>query len=269
MALLKNVVIKADEQTNALIITAAPDVMRDLEAVVAKLDVRRAQVLVEAVIVEVQDGQGLNIGVQWANKYGGGTQFAGSAPGVSAGFENGMSDVFGKANGLMTGFYSGNWGVLLSAIASNNQNNILATPSIVTLDNAEAEFSVGQDVPILTGSQTTNSDNVFNTVSRKTVGIKLKVKPQINQGQSVLMQIEQEVSSVADSAGATPDSLGRPSISARSTTRCWWTAAKPWWWAACWTSPIRSWRAACRSSARSRWWGRCFARPPPKRASAI
>ncbi|NRN53707.1 type II secretion system secretin GspD [Serratia marcescens] len=208
VALLKNVVIKADEQTNALIITAAPDVMRDLEAVVAKLDVRRAQVLVEAVIVEVQDGQGLNIGVQWANKYGGGTQFAGSAPGVSVGFENGMSDVFGKANGLMTGFYSGNWGVLLSAIASNNQNNILATPSIVTLDNAEAEFSVGQDVPILTGSQTTNSDNVFNTVSRKTVGIKLKVKPQINQGQSVLLQIEQEVSSVADSAGATPDSLG-------------------------------------------------------------
>ncbi|EMY7657282.1 TPA: type II secretion system secretin GspD [Serratia marcescens] len=208
VALLKNVVIKADEQTNALIITAAPDVMRDLEAVVAKLDVRRAQVLVEAVIVEVQDGQGLNIGVQWANKYGGGTQFAGSAPRVSAGFENGMSDVFGKANGLMTGFYSGNWGVLLSAIASNNQNNILATPSIVTLDNAEAEFSVGQDVPILTGSQTTNSDNVFNTVSRKTVGIKLKVKPQINQGQSVLLQIEQEVSSVADSAGATPDSLG-------------------------------------------------------------
>ncbi|HGM6877399.1 type II secretion system secretin GspD [Serratia marcescens] len=208
VALLKNVVIKADEQTNALIITAAPDVMRDLEAVVAKLDVRRAQVLVEAVIVEVQDGQGLNIGVQWANKYGGGTQFAGQMPGVSAGFENGMSDVFGKANGLMTGFYSGNWGVLLTAIASNNQNNILATPSIVTLDNAEAEFSVGQDVPILTGSQTTNSDNVFNTVSRKTVGIKLKVKPQINQGQSVLMQIEQEVSSVADSAGATPDSLG-------------------------------------------------------------
>lgn len=148
-------------------------------------------------------------------------------PGVSAGFENGMSDVFGKANGLMTGFYSGNWGVLLTAIASNNQNNILATPSIVTLDNAEAEFSVGQDVPILTGSQTTNSDNVFNTVSRKTVGIKLKVKPQINQGQSVLMQIEQEVSSVADSAGATPDSLGRPSISARLTTRFWWTAAKP------------------------------------------
>jgi general secretion pathway protein D len=208
VALLKNVVIKADEQTNALIITAAPDVMRDLEEVVTKLDVRRAQVLVEAVIVEVQDGQGLNIGVQWANKYGGGTQFAGNAPGVASGFEGGMLEAFGKANGLMTGFYSGNWGLLLSAIASNNQNNILATPSIVTLDNAEAEFSVGQDVPILTGSQTTNSDNVFNTVSRKTVGIKLKVKPQINKGQSVLMQIEQEVSSVADNAQIAADSLG-------------------------------------------------------------
>ena len=208
VALLKNVVIKADEQTNALIITAAPDVMRDLEEVVTKLDVRRAQVLVEAVIVEVQDGQGLNIGVQWANKYGGGTQFAGNTPGVAAGFEGGMLEAFGKANGLMTGFYSGNWGLLLSAIASNNQNNILATPSIVTLDNAEAEFSVGQDVPILTGSQTTNSDNVFNTVSRKTVGIKLKVKPQINKGQSVLMQIEQEVSSVADNAQIAADSLG-------------------------------------------------------------
>lgn len=208
VALLKNVVIKADEQTNALIITAAPDVMRDLEEVVTKLDIRRAQVLVEAVIVEVQDGQGLNIGVQWANKYGGGTQFAGNAPGITTGFEGGILDAFGKANGLMTGFYSGNWGALLSAIASNNQNNILATPSIVTLDNAEAEFSVGQDVPILTGSQTTNSDNVFNTVSRKTVGIKLKVKPQINKGQSVLMQIEQEVSSVADNAQTAAEPLG-------------------------------------------------------------
>ncbi|VEI17129.1 Pullulanase secretion envelope pulD [Serratia plymuthica] len=208
VALLKNVVIKADEQTNALIITAAPDVMRDLEEVVTKLDVRRAQVLVEAVIVEVQDGQGLNIGVQWGNKYGGGTQFGGNVPGVSSGFDGGMLEAFNKASGLMTGFYSGNWGVLLSAIASNNQNNILATPSIVTLDNAEAEFSVGQDVPILTGSQTTNSDNVFNTVSRKTVGIKLKVKPQINKGQSVLMQIEQEVSSVADNTQVSSDSLG-------------------------------------------------------------
>lgn len=208
VSVIKNVVIKADEQTNALIISAAPDVMRDLEAVIEQLDVRRAQVLVEAVIVEMQDADGLNFGIQWANKYAGGTQFANAQAQIAPGFKGGMSEVFKNANGLVTGFYSGNWAGLLTAISSTSQNNILATPSIVTLDNEDAEFSVGQDVPILTGSQTTNSDNVFNTVSRKTVGIKLKVKPQINKGQSVLLQIEQEVSSVAENSSVDKDNLG-------------------------------------------------------------
>ncbi|WP_025122510.1 MULTISPECIES: type II secretion system secretin GspD [unclassified Serratia (in: enterobacteria)] len=208
VSVIKNVVIKADEQTNALIISAAPDVMRDLEAVIEQLDVRRAQVLVEAVIVEMQDADGLNFGIQWANKYAGGTQFANAQAQIAPGFKGGMSEVFKNANGLVTGFYSGNWAGLLTAISSTSQNNILATPSIVTLDNEDAEFSVGQDVPILTGSQTTNSDNVFNTVSRKTVGIKLKVKPQINKGQSVLLQIEQEVSSVAENSSVNKDNLG-------------------------------------------------------------
>ncbi|MGL5385626.1 MAG: type II secretion system secretin GspD [Serratia sp. (in: enterobacteria)] len=208
VSVIKNVVIKADEQTNALIISAAPDVMRDLEAVIEQLDVRRAQVLVEAVIVEMQDADGLNFGIQWANKYAGGTQFANAQTQIAPGFKGGMGEVFKNANGLVTGFYSGNWAGLLTAISSTSQNNILATPSIVTLDNEDAEFSVGQDVPILTGSQTTNSDNVFNTVSRKTVGIKLKVKPQINKGQSVLLQIEQEVSSVAENSSVDKDNLG-------------------------------------------------------------
>ncbi|HGM5491621.1 TPA: type II secretion system secretin GspD [Serratia fonticola] len=208
VSVIKNVVIKADEQTNALIISAAPDVMRDLEAVIEQLDVRRAQVLVEAVIVEMQDADGLNFGIQWANKYAGGTQFTNAQAQIAPGFKGGMSEVFKNANGLVTGFYSGNWAGLLTAISSTSQNNILATPSIVTLDNEDAEFSVGQDVPILTGSQTTNSDNVFNTVSRKTVGIKLKVKPQINKGQSVLLQIEQEVSSVAENSSVDKDNLG-------------------------------------------------------------
>lgn len=208
VSVIKNVVIKADEQTNALIISAAPDVMRDLQAVIEQLDVRRAQVLVEAVIVEMQDADGLNFGIQWANKYAGGTQFANAQAQIALGFKGGMSEVFKNANGLVTGFYSGNWAGLLTAISSTSQNNILATPSIVTLDNEDAEFSVGQDVPILTGSQTTNSDNVFNTVSRKTVGIKLKVKPQINKGQSVLLQIEQEVSSVAENSSVDKDNLG-------------------------------------------------------------
>lgn len=208
ISVMKNVVIKADEQTNALIISAAPDMMRELEQVIEQLDVRRAQVLVEAVIVEMQDADGMNFGIQWANKHAGGTQFGNAQAQISPGFNGGMNEVFKNANGLVTGFYSGNWAGLLTAISSSNKNNILATPSIVTLDNEDAEFSVGQDVPILTGSQTTNSDNVFNSVSRKTVGIKLKVKPQINKGQSVLLQIEQEVSSVAENNNTDKSNLG-------------------------------------------------------------
>lgn len=116
--------------------------------------------------------------------------------------------------------------MLLSALSSNSKNDILATPSIVTLDNMEAMFNVGQEVPVLSGSQTTSGDNVFNTVERKTVGIKLKVKPQINEGDSVLLEIEQEVSSVADAASSSSADLGRPSILARLIMRCWWEVAK-------------------------------------------
>ncbi|MFS7185489.1 type II secretion system secretin GspD [Serratia proteamaculans] len=208
VSVMKNMVIKADELTNALIINATPDVMSNLEKVIEQLDIRRAQVLVEAVIVEMQNADGLNLGIQWANRYGGGTQFGNAQAQIAPGFKGGMEEVFKNANGLVTGFYSGNWAGLLTAISNQSQNNILATPSIMTLDNEDAEFSVGQDVPILTGSQTTNSDNVFNTVSRKTVGIKLKVKPQINKGQSVLLQIEQEVSSVAENSSVDKDNLG-------------------------------------------------------------
>ncbi|MEN1501208.1 type II secretion system protein GspD, partial [Pseudomonas aeruginosa] len=80
--------------------------------------------------------------------------------------------------------------------------------SIVTLDNMEATFNVGQEVPVLSGSQTTSGDNIFNTVERKTVGIKLKVKPQINEGDSVLLEIEQEVSGVAETAASSTSNLG-------------------------------------------------------------
>lgn len=208
VSIVKNVVIKADDHTNSLILSASSDIMRDLEEVIAQLDVRRAQVLVEAIIVEMLDADGINFGIQWANKHAGGTQFSSAQSRISPVLDKGMSDVFKNANGLVAGFYSGNWAGLLTAISSRSQNNILATPSIVTLDNEDAEFSVGQDVPILTGSQTTNSDNVFNTVSRKTVGIKLKVKPQINKGQSVQLQIQQEVSSVADNSTGDGNNLG-------------------------------------------------------------
>ncbi len=202
VAMMKNVMIKADQQTNALIINAAPDLLRDLEQVIAQLDIRRAQVLVEAIIVEVQDADGMSLGVQWFNQYGGGTNYPETGAPVADLQPGGLGEALGKVSGLAAGFYHGNWAGLFTALQTTGRNNILATPSIVTLDNMEAEFNVGQDVPVLSGSQTTSGDNVFNTVERKSVGIKLKVKPQINQGDSVLLEIEQEVSSVDAQAGS-------------------------------------------------------------------
>ncbi|MBV4368881.1 type II secretion system secretin GspD [Erwinia phyllosphaerae] len=190
--------IKADAQTNALIISAPQPVLRDIEKVIARLDIRRAQVLVEAIIAEVSDAEGLNFGIQWMNNRAGGTNFPSAGGSVTTLPEKGMVNALSGATGLATGFYSGNWSGLLNALKTNSKNNILATPSIVTLDNVEAEFTVGQEVPVLTGSQTTSGDNVYNSVERKSVGIKLKVTPQINQGDAVMMNIEQEVSSVSE-----------------------------------------------------------------------
>ncbi|MCV9879509.1 type II secretion system secretin GspD [Brenneria izbisi] len=219
-ALRKEISIKAHEQTNSLIVNAAPDVMRDLEQVIAQLDIRRPQVLVEAVIAEVQDADGMNLGIQWSNKNAGMTQFTNTGLPIStmvAGADQYKRDgtlttsatsALNSFNGIAAGFYQGNWSMLLTALSSNSKNDILATPSIVTLDNMEATFNVGQEVPVLAGSQTTSGDNIFNTVERKTVGIKLKVKPQINEGDSVLLEIEQEVSSVADSASSSSAELG-------------------------------------------------------------
>ncbi|ASY78449.1 type II secretion system protein GspD [Pectobacterium polaris] len=219
-ALRKDISIKAHEQTNSLIVNAAPDIMRDLEQVIAQLDIRRPQVLVEAIIAEIQDGDGMNLGVQWANRNAGVTQFTNTGLPITtmvAGADQFRRDgtvstaataALGGFNGIAAGFYQGNWSMLLTALSSNSKNDILATPSIVTLDNMEATFNVGQEVPVLAGSQTTSGDNVFQTVERKTVGIKLKVKPQINEGDSVLLEIEQEVSSVADSASSSSSNLG-------------------------------------------------------------
>ncbi|MEJ0234305.1 type II secretion system secretin GspD [Klebsiella michiganensis] len=220
IALRKDITIKAHEQTNSLILTAAPDVMRDLEGVIAQLDIRRAQVLVEAIIAEVQDADGLNLGIQWANKNSGMSQFTNTGLPITTAIaganqykkegavDSSIASTLNSLNGIAAGFYQGNWAMLLSALSSNSKNDILATPSIVTLDNMEAMFNVGQEVPVLSGSQTTSGDNVFNTVERKTVGIKLKVKPQINEGDSVLLEIEQEVSSVADAASSSSADLG-------------------------------------------------------------
>lgn len=212
--------ISADETTNALVITAQPDVMAELEQVVAKLDIRRAQVLVEAIIVEIADGDGLNLGVQWANTNGGGTQFTDTNLPIGSvaiaakdyqknGTTTGLAELAKGFNGMAAGFYKGNWAALVTALSTNTKNDILSTPSIVTMDNKEASFNVGQEVPVQSGSQSsTTSDQVFNTIERKTVGTKLVVTPQINEGDSVLLNIEQEVSSVAQTQATGTANLG-------------------------------------------------------------
>ncbi|HDL6856114.1 TPA: type II secretion system secretin GspD, partial [Yersinia enterocolitica] len=204
---IKNVSIKAYDQTNALVITADPKVMKELDQVIERLDIRRAQVLVEAIIVETQNGEGLNLGIQWANKLYGGTNFLQKTNSIQTNNNSGNPIPMMMA-GLTAGFYKGNWDGLFIALATNSNNNILATPSIVTLDNMEAEFNVGQEVPVLTSTQTTATDKVYNSISRQSVGVMLKVKPQINKGDSVLLEIRQEVSSVADSSDVNANNLG-------------------------------------------------------------
>lgn len=220
--------IEAHEDSNSLVITAQPDMMRSLEGVIRQLDIRRAQVLVEAMIVEVLEGDGLNFGVQWISPEYGVQQWQGTGQAPVTGLWAGQKDaedvpgskvcdgtvcttnpstsgdytllasVLGSINGVMVGVIKDDWAAVVQAVKTATNSNILATPSITTLDNQEAYFIVGQEVPILTGS-TASSDNSnpFQTISRQEVGVKLKVTPQINEGNAVQMEIEQEVSGIA------------------------------------------------------------------------
>ena len=205
-----NVDIQADEDTNALIITAPPDEMRSILAVVEQLDIRRAQVLVEGIIAELTANNSQQLGVNFAvnggpdnapvayTNLGGATQALGAlvlSEGTS-GLAGGLSLALGRFGDGGVDF-----GFLLSAIASDSENNILSTPTLVTMDNQEAEIVVGQNVPFVTGTQLSSSnDNPFQTIERQDVGISLKVKPQINEGNNIKMEIEQEVSDVANTA---------------------------------------------------------------------
>ncbi len=202
------VTIQADESTNALVINAPPDVFRSLRRVIQKLDVRRAQVLVEAVIAEVSHDVTKELGVQWAfdGRQGGnaiglinftvGTPITALAnlenPPSITGFNFGVGDLTG----------SNPVAALISALESDADSNILSTPSILTLDNEEAELIVGQNVPFITGSFSgtgggSTPTNPFQTIERKDVGLTLKIKPQINEGNAIKMDVLQEVSSVS------------------------------------------------------------------------
>jgi len=204
--------IQAHEGTNTIIVSAQPALMSSLSDIIRQLDIRRAQVLVEAIIVEVSQGNGINLNVQWGTKAGAGTSFnnngASSAEVIGAGYQlkqdpddtDGAENVLSKIAGGLAGYVTDDWGVMLQAIATDSSSNILATPSITTLDNQEASFIVGDEVPVLTGSASSSgNDNPFQTIERKEVGIKLKVTPQINDGDAVQLMIEQEVSNIKGS----------------------------------------------------------------------
>ena len=219
----KSVSIWAEPQTNALVVTAPPKVMRSIMSIVDRLDIRRAQVLVEAILVEMSVNKAMDLGVNWV--VGDRDENGNLLP--AGGFVNpidgtGIGQILqGVLNpesvqSLPSGLTLGvgqiveggfSWAALIRAISGTGNTNIIATPSIVTLDNEEAEIKIAQEVPFITGQYTntgvgggTGTVNPFTTVQRQEVGNILKITPQINEGDSVLLKISQEASSIAASS---------------------------------------------------------------------
>ncbi|MCS4502977.1 type II secretion system secretin GspD [Arhodomonas aquaeolei] len=229
----KTVSIQADAATNSLVISAPPAVQNELAAVIDKLDIRRAQVLIEAAIAEVSADMAAELGFQWAvdggngNTAVGGTSFGNnsvsggdSLAGIIGSLSQQEIPNIGSGLSLAVGDLAGGvrFAALLRALASDADTNILSTPSLVTLDNQEAEITVAQNVPFVTGSYTTASSdssnvNPFQTIERRDVGLILKVKPQINEGDSVMLEIQQEVSNVSESTRAVDLITDKRSIS--------------------------------------------------------
>ncbi|WP_284279614.1 type II secretion system secretin GspD [Limnobacter litoralis] len=218
-------IIQADTSTNSLIITAPEPVYRNMRSIIEKLDVRRAQVYVESLIVEVSSDKAAEFGIQFQGLSGatgnsaqliGGTNF--NATGSGTNIIGAATNLGSIGQGLNIGIINGqvnipgvgtiaNLGFLARALESKANANILSTPNLLTLDNEEAKIVIGQNVPFITG-QFTNSGgngatvNPFQTIERKDVGLTLRVKPQVTEGNVVKMGIYQEVSSVADSTNA-------------------------------------------------------------------
>jgi len=201
----QEILIRADESLNALVLYAEPEIVTTLEEIVRQLDVPRAQVMVEAAIVEISGDISEAVGVQWAVKSDnaiGGTNF--NNAGISIG--SALTAIKNKAipttlpDGAIVGLGGSDFGVLITALSGNSNINLLSTPSLLTLDNQKAEILVGQNVPFQTGSYTTDAagaGNPFTTIERQDVGVKLKVTPHINDGATLRLEIDQEISSIA------------------------------------------------------------------------
>lgn len=218
-----NVSVWPDTQTNALVVNAPPKMMRSMMQIVDKLDIRRAQVLVEAIIVEVIADKNNQFGVTWAVEGSGSntpvavTNF----PEVNGVVQLGAAASGGTISGELIGdgvtlgvgrlSDSGvSFAAILNALEGDANTNIISTPTIVTTDNEEATLNVGQEVPFVTGSFTNTggtggSVNPFQTINRQQIGVKLAITPQINEGDSMVLKLSQEISSIAQSAAGAVD----------------------------------------------------------------
>jgi len=220
----RSTIIWAEPETNALVITAPAKTMNSLMAVIDKLDIRRAQVIVEAIIVEVSADKSAELGVNWLvdgsnadNAVGGFIEPVGGVSIVDlARAATDPTTLTSVPRGTTVGVGRlGSGGVdfaaVLRALRGDSTTNIIATPSIVTMDNQEAEIKVAQEVPFVTGQYTStggntgNNLNPFQTIQRQEVGTILKITPQINEGDSVMLKIEQESSSIAATSSGAVD----------------------------------------------------------------
>ncbi|RHW21923.1 type II secretion system secretin GspD [Pseudomonas jilinensis] len=217
---LGRVRIQAHESTNSVVINGPAELSREMAMIIRQLDIRRAQVLVEAVIAEVSYDRAKELGVQW----GFGNERSGVgvinfnrndrgilnfAAGLNSFLEGDVSTPPALGSGATIGgigrIGSSHIAVLVNALQGDSSSNILSTPSLLTLDNEEAEIVVGQNVPFIVGRSIESSGQAFDTIQREDVGIKLRIRPQINEGNAVRLEIEQEVSQIAPGASGAAD----------------------------------------------------------------
>lgn len=202
--------IEASKSNNAIVMSGPPDLLDNLRDIITKLDVQHSQVLVEAMIVEVNTDVTDDLGVLWATTNltdlkGSGAVGAVNTLGQLNPFEvDASGNIAGPSGGLTLGYYTGgSLQAAIRALSTNSKANILSTPSVLTLENQEAQIIVGSNIPLITGQNTGDSSstsNPFTTYERKDIGVTLKITPQINANKSVTLDILQEVQTVAPTA---------------------------------------------------------------------
>ncbi len=207
--------IDASESANAVVINAPPGLADSLKTVVQKLDVRRAQVLVEALIVEVNSDISNELGVIWGTTNvkdlngSGGIAAVNTLGNLAAAATDTDGNITGPAGGFTLGYYTGgSLQAAIRALSANTKANIISTPTIVAIDNEEASLLVGQNVPLKTGQQTSaasSTTNPFVTIERKDIGTSLQITPRINQGNTLTLDLKQKVENVTNSVSGASD----------------------------------------------------------------